>query len=238
LIQLDVHFRPLKAAVFSSGEIMVLGWDEGNLLPVLAILREDGTVRSFVALAEPKLNQIRRRGDAAARTVGSTTATGELLRGAAFVPYQGQVLLTFPGTRRPLILLGPGGDGHSIPVLLPAGLVLHDVVVSNGFGVLVLRTQAEVDPAKSTGDREAHEQQQRLFEVSDYDGLLRDELTFDVPKVSDVTCAVKSSLTAMFYDTIEGVDHALARAVQPSPAGSGSATEDVPTQLVISTARR
>ena len=39
LVQLDVRFRPLKIGSFRTGEILLLGWDEGNRAPVLALLK-------------------------------------------------------------------------------------------------------------------------------------------------------------------------------------------------------
>ena len=37
LVQMSVRFKPVKVARFASGDVMALGWDEGNLLPVLAL---------------------------------------------------------------------------------------------------------------------------------------------------------------------------------------------------------
>lgn len=191
LVPLSIRFKPLKVAVFASGEILVLGWDEGNLLPELAVVREDGTIRRFVDLDN------NRSGDRGSRSA----VTLDSLRGAVFVSYGSELLLTYPGTTRPVRVLGAAGTGRTIPIALPGGLTLHDVLVSTGRGTLVVWAQAVDNSDKTAKDQAPSKPNQRLFEMSSYNGSLLREFVFDKPDISDVACAANSSLTAIFYDT-------------------------------------
>jgi hypothetical protein len=213
LLPLDVRFKPLKVARFGTGDFLVLGWDEANLLPELALVKDDGTVRRFLEMEKT------RPGMAAP----STHAALEDLQGAAFVTYGSEVMLTYPGTAKAIRVMSESGVARTIPIALPAGYVLHDVLVSGARWNLVVRAQTtEKDSDKLGKDDEAKEPLRRLFEMSSYNGVLLREFVFDKPSVSEVTCAVNSSLTAIFYGAVAGAE-------QSEVSG---------TQLVVSTIRR
>src|SRR2546428_546522 len=63
------------------------------------------------------------------------------LQRAEFVPYGSQVLLAYPGTARSVRVLSPIGEDRSIPIELPGGFVLHDVLVSGARYPWVLRAE-------------------------------------------------------------------------------------------------
>jgi hypothetical protein len=224
LIQIDVRFKPLKVASFGSGDFMVLGWDEGNLLPELVLLKGDGTIRRFVDLDDQKPGANPQK-EAAPKRV-----TLEELQDAVFVPYGGEVLLTYPGTAKPVVVVGAGGQSRSIPIALPGGYVLHDVLVSEAPWSLVLRAQEPRDP-KATNDA-GNPPQPRLFAVdSSHGNLLREYVIDNKPLISEVTCAAKNSLTAMFYDTVDG------GADKAANAGAADEATDASKRLVVSTVR-
>ncbi|MGI4828372.1 MAG: hypothetical protein ACRYFU_09325 [Janthinobacterium lividum] len=101
LLPLDVHFKPLKVAQFGSGEFAVLGWEEANQLMQLAVLKEDGTLWRFIDLNE-------RSTGSGTRVAKSADATLASLTGAAFVPFGGNIMLTYPGTTKPIrVLMNP-----------------------------------------------------------------------------------------------------------------------------------
>jgi hypothetical protein len=232
LVQMDVRFKPVRIARFGAGDFVVLGWDEGNLLPMLALLKEDGTIRRFVDMdsRRPDAAHVAHASEPGNETASAeqTHATLDSLQDAAFVAYGSELLLTYPGTNKPVHALSAVGEGRSIPIALPGGYVLHDVLASDSHGVLVVRARAVEDPAKAATGGAAQEPQMRLFEVSAYTGALLRELVFAKPRVSEVTCAANSSLTAIFYDTVAHADRDAANA----------GTTDDATQLVISTVRR
>ena len=217
LVKVEGHFRPLKVAVFGDGEILVLGWDEANLLPILALLKEDGTIRRFMDMDDRR----------AKGTFDRTSVSLKLLQEAAFVAFGDQILLTFPGTAQPLVVLNAGGVSGTIPIGIPAGYVLHDVLNSNSRGPLVLRAQAAKEETVGQFDESA-DPKRRLFEMNSYNGHLIREFVFDKPKVSEVTCGANWSLTAIFADTIPDA----------SSNGKVSAVPPEAQQLVVATVRR
>jgi hypothetical protein len=233
LLPLELKFRPFKVAQFGSGDFLVLGWDEANLLPLLALLKEDGTLRRFIDLEDPRhpefytiygsLKEV--ESSAKARTALAT------LQRAEFVPYGSEVLLTYPGTAKGVSVLSAVGEDRSIPIQLPAGFVLHDVLVSGARYPLVLRAQPmEVSEKAATGNTDSTPQ--RLLEMEARNGTLLREFLFDKPHLDAVTCASGTTLTAIFYDTIADPTHPAAGPSDQTPQAQN------PAQLVIATAPR
>lgn len=229
LVPMSVRFKPVKVARFASGDVMVLGWDEGNLLPVLTMVKGDGTAGRFVdidalrPIAERDANGKPVRSEAAAQL-----ATLESLQGATFVAFGSEVLLTWPGTTKPILALSSLGEGRVIPVMIPAGYVLNDVLVSSGGrGTLVLRIKEADVRTQPKADETSKPPQMKVMEFDATHGSIIRTLTFDKPQVSDLTCAPNFSLTAIFMDTIPD-------ASQPANSGATGAA----TQLVVAMARR
>ena len=84
LLPLDVRFKPLKIAMFDDGSFLPLGWDEANLQPELALLKDDGTLRKFVDLD----NRASDGGlDALSTKGGMKPETAQLLEQARFSPF-------------------------------------------------------------------------------------------------------------------------------------------------------
>jgi hypothetical protein len=204
--------------VLGGGEMLVLGWDEANLLPMLAVLKEDGTVRRFMDTDDRK----------AKGAFGRAMVTAEKLQNAAFVNFGSEVLLTFPGTTRAVVELNAGGAVKTIPLQIPAGYVLHDVLNSSSRGALVVRVQAAKDGETVGPFDESSDAKRRLFEMSSYDGHLIREFVFDMPQASEVTCGAGYSMTAIFADAVP--DANLNGSFSAAPAGA--------QQLVVATAQR
>jgi hypothetical protein len=158
-------------------------------------------------------------------------ATLALLQRAEFVPYGSQVLLTYPGTAKSVSVLSAVGEDRSIPIELPGGFVLHDVLVSGAGYPLILRAQQVEISGKSSAVAEFNPQQ-RLFEMNSHNGSLLKEFLFDKPRLDAVKCASASTLTAIFYDAV--ADPVRLAAVSSEKA---TTTENA-TQLVIATAPR
>jgi hypothetical protein len=222
LVQLQLRFKPVKVARFGSGDALVLGWDEGNLLPVLALLRDDGTIRRFIDFDERRETH----GDEAPKE----RVTLDALRGASFVAYGREVMLTYPGTTKGIRVLSAIADSRAIPLSVPPGYVLRDVLASSGRATLVARMRPAEDLDKSAREDASPDAKVRMFEFDSTHGALLRELKFEKPAVVDVTCAANFSLTALFYDTVAEKDKL--------PANAGDKAADPPTQLVVSTTRR
>jgi hypothetical protein len=234
LVSLDVKFKPLKVALFGSGDFLVLGWDESNLLPLLALVKDDGTIRRFVDLDHKPTEPYKAR--SSIKEVESAPETRPdlaTLQRAAFVPYNGQVMLTYPGTARGIrVLSSLGGDGM-IPIALPGGFVLHDVLPAGDRRTLVLRAEEKRTSPPAGKDESASKPMLRMFEMDALYGTLLREFYFDKPAVADVTCSPANKLTTIFYDTVANVvQSAAANGTKPAQS-----TENA-TQLVIVTAPR
>jgi hypothetical protein len=227
LVQMQLRFRPVKIARFGSGDVVVLGWDEGNLLPVLAFVKTDGTIHRFVDLDERR-SDVTSDATAAKATVQYVRDTLEVLQGAAFAAYGSEVMLTYPGTTKPVRVMTNAGELRTIPISIPAGYVLNDVLASGSRWTMVVRVRETEDAKKAKSEDAADKSKMRLFEFDSTHGNLLRELIPDKPAVSEVTCAADSTVTAMFYDTIPDAS--------TSMASSGPTT--AATQLVVATARR
>jgi hypothetical protein len=233
LVRLDIRFKPVKVARFASGDVMVLGWDEGNLLPMLAMVKGDGTAGRFVDLDAVRPTVPRdAHGNPARSEAAAQLATVESLQGATFVAFGSEVLLTWSETTKPIVALSLSGEARMIPVGIPAGYVLNDVLVSSGGrGTLVLRVKEADVRTQPKADEAAKPPKMKLMEFDASHGSFIRTITFDKPLVSDVTCAPNFSLVAMFYDTIADADSAAAN-------GTAGAATSAATQLVVATARR
>jgi hypothetical protein len=217
-VEVEGRFRPMKIGVFGDGEFLVLGWDDANLLPMLALVKESGQIRHFLDVDDVKAKGALSKGHVSAA----------LLQDAALVSFGGDVLLTFPGTANALLDLSTGGAVGPIPIALPAGYVLHDVLYTvSRPPTIVVRARAKKDTDKPGEFDEANDPTRRLFEFSAHGALLR-ELVPDIPKVADVTCAGGGSLTAIYYGTVFDSTHS---ATNTNASTSGA-------QLVVSSARR
>ncbi len=194
MIALDVPFKPLKVGQFGSGEFLVLGWEGANELAQLAILKEDGTLRRFVDVDErPAGAQAK-----AARREGATLAS---LTGAAFVPFGRSVLLTFPGTVRPIFVFHGSGSGSPLALEIPAGWQLHDVL-NSGFGMTLVARVQEMRDAETGNVGKAEAPRQRMFEFNAFTGRRIREFSFDNVPIAAVTCAAGRSLAAIFEQPV------------------------------------
>jgi hypothetical protein len=188
---LDVKFKPLKIAMFDSGWFLLLGWDEVNLMPEVALLKDDGTLRRFVDLdnraSDGGLDALSVKGAAKPDTL-------QLLEQARFSAFGKDVLLVQPGVAAPVHDLTAFGEDRKIPVSYPSGWVMHDVLAGPSQWTMVVRMQPE-NRGKDAAQQGNYE---RLFEVEAAHGSLVRELTFETPSVVDVTCAPAGKIAAMY----------------------------------------
>jgi hypothetical protein len=232
LFSLDLKFRPLKVAMFGNGDFLVLGWDDANQLPVMVTLKEDGTIRRFVDLDNRHPTLPYGNYDSLKELEASAQAhvNLEMLEHVVFVPFGSQVLLTYPGTARFIRVLSPVGEDRAIPIQLPSGFVLHDVLVSGVRYSLVLRAEQPQDADSPRG--QTPDARQKMFEMNSNNGSLLREFVFDRPHIGEVACSPDSRLMAVFEDTVANVVQ------QGTAASSNAAPAESATQLVIATATR
>ena len=212
LVALDMHFKPLKAARLGSGDFIVLGWQEGNRLAQLAVLKEDGTLRRFIDWEEQATGS-------QTPIAASPAETMESLAGAAFVPFGGNVLLTYPGTSRRIHVLNGGGMNRGTSLAFPPGYQLHDVLNSGCCSTIVARAEELPD---SHATKSENGPKLRMFEFDFRTGKRIREFTFDKEPISAVTCAADHSLSAIF--------------LQPVGTAADPNKEEQPTQWVVGSA--
>lgn len=173
LLRLDVKFKPLRVAQFGSGDFLVFGWETINNLPIMADVKPDGTVRRFVDFDDT-------------RTAGLRSQDIQMSK---MLPYGGDVLLEYPGTTKPVRIMRASGQDIVMPLAIPAGYVLGTVLVSTqGGGPFVARIVEKTDDNP----------RERLIEFS----APITEYTFERIKPENVTCAARSSLTALFMEDV------------------------------------
>jgi hypothetical protein len=226
LVPLQLRFKPLRVARFGSGDILVLGWDEGNLLPKLALVNSSGDLHRFIDF-ETRQPDVTNEASAEADAHAEERATLDALQGASFVPFASNVLLTYPGTTKPIRSMSPSGETYNIPIYIPAGYVLNDVLASGGRTLIVRVKEFDPSGKPSSEDPNAHPKM-RVLEEDSYHGSLIREFIFDKPTPADLTCAPNSSLSAIFYDTIPDANQTAASDPAATP----------PTHLVVASARR
>jgi hypothetical protein len=213
VLPLDVKFIPLRVALLGSGEYVVLGWEQGNELPQLAVLRDDGTLRRFIDFEDREVSK------------------EETLSKAVFVSFHNGVLLTYPGTARPILVVTASGASRMVTLAIPPGYVLRDVLVSGPTYTIVARVeQADAEP--SARDEPKPDPLQRIFEFSPVTGARLREFTFNKQRAADVVCAAHGLLTAV-YPKLLGDAPAAAGVTEGS-----SAAQDGAKQWVISSVHR
>jgi hypothetical protein len=131
-----------------------------------------------------------------------------------------------------VLVLNLFGEIRTIHLALPAGFVLHDVLVGVSYGNIAVRARPQSELTKDLPPALLL----HLFELNASSGKFVREFVFDKPQVADVTCAAKSSLTAIFYDPfydpMATSDSSVANA-----SSSGNAAGDSSQQLVVSSVR-
>jgi hypothetical protein len=155
-----------------------------------------------------------------------TKETLEELQGAAFAAYGSEVMLTYPGTTKPMRIMSNAGELRTVPIAFPSGYVLNDVLATGSRWSVVVRVR-EAEAAKKPDGTE-DKPKMKLFEVETTHGAVIRELIPDKPSVAEVACAPASMVTAVFYDTLPDASASMQ---------SGGPTTAA-TQLVVATARR
>ena len=211
-LPLDVRFRPLKVAMFGSGQFLVLGWDELNLQPELVVLKSSGEVQHFLEFGDGKHDGPLESFTEAQKETEEKRAGSELraLQRVVLAPFDDDVLLLQPGSAAAIRVLSPVEEVRQIPVEFPDGYTLHDALVTPPDAPLVLRARPPRELAKvgSSPSDFGQVQNLRVFEVDSYHGSLLREFTANQVGVNQLACAPKNKVSAVFE--------------QPQPNADGS----------------
>ena len=203
LLQLDLPFNVVRAALLSSGDFLVLGNDTVNQLPVLAMLGSDGTLKKMLDL-DPRLYLQSKElaANATSRTSDTRTAQQKMvqraLSSARFVPFGDQVLLVQTGTTMPVLRFTSSGDPDPVTIKLPPGFVLDRILGSSDRDTWVLLATPPRPLARMTSSQDAEGSPNHLFEVDPITGEVIDELALTGTQNSNVACAAHQKLTALY----------------------------------------
>lgn len=161
VIQLDLPFHVLRFAVMNKDKFLVLGFDQNNELPIVAVVDDsgqlvreidtNGSFDSGAAMVANTLPSLRNNSPEGARLELALSAT-------QWVHYRGSLLLMVPGSNAKVLTIRSNGEVERTSLNLPAGFVAESLVPSdNNWYVRISdgttsgkRFLAMVDP--STGD--------------------------------------------------------------------------------------
>jgi hypothetical protein len=107
LISLNLPFDPAKVAVFDSGLFVAIGIDRKARQPVVALLREDGTILRFLDLdSEPKAQPATASIEAQEQSLKEIRTLVKSLGNSEFVPWGTDIVLGQPESEKRSIEFG------------------------------------------------------------------------------------------------------------------------------------
>jgi hypothetical protein len=205
LINLNIGFEPAKAAMFSSGEILIVGSDTTNLEPVLALLKTDGTLDRRLDLDErpfdssDELHQLNKSKSSDSNTLARQHFVMSNLNKAAFTPWGDEILLVQPGSKLPIYRIRASGQINPVSINIPEGNLIYSILGSGreDSWVVTARNPDAFQKFAKTGVIE--NPQERIFEVDPFTGNVIDQLSVKGPHPSQISCAANKKLSVVYY---------------------------------------
>jgi hypothetical protein len=203
-IPLQLKFNPRKIGVLPNGKFLVLGLDEGNQQAVLALLDTDGTFLKPIDLDNreyPKDKGIQKTLNLAPDTNSfeMRRKTIAAVSYSAFVPVGTKVLFVQAASALPIKVLDESGEIAEIKLSIPAGYLLHDLLVSDVKGPLVARLESEADFRSFTEHHVQQNPEETFAEFDRYSGQLLKLIKVKGPQPEEVSCATSNELTAIYF---------------------------------------
>ena len=124
-IQIDDTIAVMRIGVFRSGSFLAFGFDRSNRSPKLAILKDDGTLATFVDI--PK-------SDAPALMFGTKHVIGGqsiFIKPVHIVAYGSSLIVVQNESKFPLLAVEDGGAIKPIQAKLPEGVKVERLVPSD-----------------------------------------------------------------------------------------------------------
>lgn len=179
-IPLDLPFWPVRFAAMSEGKFVVLGAEQTNQTPVLAVVDGSGQLEHYVDAYQnfgtgesitANAPQWMKNDTAKMQDRGALQLA---LSAAQFVHYRGSLLLLLPGSKAKVFTIRSGGEIKSTVLHLPAGFEAESIIPSDSYwfiratdgsasGRLVLLM---VDPATGKALRVLHSPQMDARTIS------------------------------------------------------------------------
>ena len=205
LLRLNLKFSVSKAAVFGSGEFIVLGSNSGSAEPTIALLNADGEFTKFVELPELPEGKVSSAKDDKEAPKHLNYSIGA----AHFAPWGSDILLVMPGVDGSSIYrFRASGEMQKVKIKLPQNQQLSGVLGAGGRDTWVIRT-VSAEGAKTIEKVHLVENPKEfLYEVNPRDGEILRRLDVSGPNPGEVACAADGKLAAIYValDSPHGPD--------------------------------
>lgn len=181
-IEVSPNFMPSHLALLRSGELLVSGFDKGNQVARLVLLDVDGTFKRPIDLPAARLPNSPRE---QANPMYEIHRSERLLGSVSFSNASDSVLVWRGGSTDPIVEVREGGALREVPIQIPSGFVLADLVASNDRWVAHFRRATyTMKQAQNTNDPHIY----AYYEVRPSDGTLARQLTLQGNRAGTVYC--------------------------------------------------
>ena len=150
VVPLRISFLPARFAALSSGRFVVIGEDVANHAPVMVMLDSDGDNPHPVDLfgsGSYGTESLGRFYPHAGSDDAVGSFMGRVVGSAQFVGHGDDVLLVQTGTNFPVVVMGDGGILPTVPLSLPAGIVIESLLPSSGEALYIRVVDSRTNPA-------------------------------------------------------------------------------------------
>jgi hypothetical protein len=233
VVRVDLNFSPTRIGVLDSGRIVVLGIDEPNHVPALAILSPDGKLYKSLDLnnrsyeKDGTLNQIFN----SPKDPVNKDQSFAVIRASSFAEFVGDgpnLILVQGDTKLPVRVIGDEGEIREFTLTYPSGFVIHDLLASDPDGPIVARLQIAAEVSKQMQGGSASQTNETLAEFSRQTGkILKWIRVLGGPYPQDVTCATNGELTAIYWPPDDPKSAADAPATDKSTKAKVSAVDQL-----------
>lgn len=127
-IQLPISYKIARFAIFPSGELLVLGYDELNSVIRLLLLNSSGDVQRTIDLPASRSPIA---GTTPYHSPSGATAMSKVLASFEFTPYKEDILVWRANNNDPILDVSSGGSVHEVPLQVPPGFAFAGMIPSN-----------------------------------------------------------------------------------------------------------
>jgi hypothetical protein len=190
-VQLPISYPLFRFAALPSGEFIVAGYDSAVDAEKLVLLDDGGQLIKTIDPAVSSAERAERRNASAdQRMIAGDESAGR----ASFVGFKDAVLEWRAGTKDPIIEIRADGSTREIPVVLPNGGALADILPSDDEWV------AHVQPASTTSSGPRNLLTYSYYELSPLDGRVLRKLTISNVRVGTMACKNRGKFIAFSTD--------------------------------------
>jgi hypothetical protein len=200
LIRLSLDFNAVKAAVFGSGEFIILGSDPTTFEPVVALLDPEGQFEKYLDVFPKADNMEKDPAKVKARKHDVFFEIGA----AQFAPWGADVLMAAPGIDTSSVYhFRAGGQSEKVHIKFPSDQRLAGILGSGGKDSWVIRAQSAESAKRMATAHIVENPEEFLYEVNPLTGELLRMLDVSGPAMGEVACAADGKLTAIYVGSAQ-----------------------------------